>query len=302
VARAATDRGQGAPPLTVHLSSAGSTDPGGGTLSYFWDLHDGTTSTLANPTHTYTITPDQCASTVLCTFTPTVTVTSSATGLTGSAGVNVTVTSWQPPTAVIDTPGAGVTYQVGDTIPFSGHAVDPQEGAIPASGLSWQVLIHHCPGGSCHLHYLTAPTGVASGSFTIPDHGDESYFEILLSATDSAGLADTQAVTIMPRTVPVTVQTVPAGLQVVYDGTSQTAPYTVQSVVGSQHTVTAPTPQGGATFGSWSDGGAAQHTLTVGASALTLTATFSPPPLPLPAPRPGATTTGTPPAPLPPSR
>ena len=39
---------------TVSFSSAGSTNPGGGSLTYLWDFGDGTTSTQANPTHTYT--------------------------------------------------------------------------------------------------------------------------------------------------------------------------------------------------------------------------------------------------------
>jgi hypothetical protein len=301
VAKATTDVARGAPPLTVHLSAAGSTDPGGGTLSYSWDLGDGTDSTEANPVHTYTNQPAQCPNPVICTYTPTVTVTSSATGLKGTTGVNVTVTAYQPPTATIDAPVGSLTYKVGDTINFSGHAVDPQDGALPAAVLNWQVLVHHCPGGNCHLHYLTAPTGVAGGSFTIPDHGDDTYFEIVLTAQDSAGLTDTKSVTIHPQTTAVTLATAPTGLQVVYDGTAHATPYTAQSVVGSRHTLTAPTPQGGEAFGSWSDGGAAQHDITVGTSPVTYIVSYKapPPPGPLPAPQPAGTTTGTRPAPLP---
>ena len=46
----------GASPLTVSFSSAGSQDPGGSALTYKWEFGDGTTSTAANPTHTYTST------------------------------------------------------------------------------------------------------------------------------------------------------------------------------------------------------------------------------------------------------
>ena len=41
-------------PLSVAFSSAGSVDPGGGSLTYLWEFGDGTTSTAANPTHMYT--------------------------------------------------------------------------------------------------------------------------------------------------------------------------------------------------------------------------------------------------------
>jgi len=43
----------GSPPLTVVFSSAGSIDPEGSPLRYDWTFGDGTTSTAANPTHTY---------------------------------------------------------------------------------------------------------------------------------------------------------------------------------------------------------------------------------------------------------
>jgi PKD repeat protein len=41
-------------PLTVNFSSAGSSDPDGTIASYSWNFGDGTGSTAANPSHTYT--------------------------------------------------------------------------------------------------------------------------------------------------------------------------------------------------------------------------------------------------------
>ena len=50
-AEAAANRTSGQAPLTVAFSSAGSSDPEGGALTYSWAFGDGTTSTAANPTH-----------------------------------------------------------------------------------------------------------------------------------------------------------------------------------------------------------------------------------------------------------
>ena len=54
VANASADVTKDIEPLTVHFSSAGSYDPDGDPLSYHWTFGDGTTSTEANPTKTYT--------------------------------------------------------------------------------------------------------------------------------------------------------------------------------------------------------------------------------------------------------
>ena len=141
----------------------------------------------------------------------------------------------------------------------------------PASGLQWQMIVHHCPGGVCHLHF----SGLPGSSFTAPDHEDPSYLEIVLTATDSAGASASTSVTIQPQTVQVTINSSPAGLSIVYGGTSATTPFTVTSTVGGIHTLTATTPQGSNTFVSWSDGGAAQHNVTIGNTNVTYTATFS---------------------------
>jgi photosystem II stability/assembly factor-like uncharacterized protein len=42
-------------PLTVNFSSAGSNDPDGTVTAYSWDFGDGSTSTAANPSHTYNL-------------------------------------------------------------------------------------------------------------------------------------------------------------------------------------------------------------------------------------------------------
>ncbi len=70
-------------PLAVTFSSAGSSDPDGGSLTYDWDFGDGGSSTVANPTYTYTTAGTYTASLVVF----------DATGLSGSASTVITVQS-----------------------------------------------------------------------------------------------------------------------------------------------------------------------------------------------------------------
>ena len=192
------------------------------------------------------------------------------------AGARVSCGNVNPkPTATIASPLSTLTYKVGDVISYSGSATDGSGGSVPASGLAWSINIHHCPGGSCHVHPSVFTGTGASGSFTVPDHGDDSYFEIALTATNSFGQTDQKSVSIQPQTSQITLNSSPTGLQLVYGGTAVTAPYTRSSIVGSLQTITATTPQGSCVFGSWSDGGAAQHNITIGATAKTYTATYT---------------------------
>jgi chitodextrinase len=179
-----------------------------------------------------------------------------------------------PPTPTIATPAAGTLFSVGDVISFSGSATDTENGMLPPSSLEWTVTLNHCPGVDCHVHPFLHTVG-ASGSFTAPDHGDNSNFEITLWATDNGGATATTTRTVNPRTSQVTFNTSPSGLQVVYGGTSRTTPFTVTSIVGSTQTISAPSPQGSNVFASWSDGGAQQHNITIGASNTTRTANFT---------------------------
>jgi uncharacterized repeat protein (TIGR01451 family) len=184
------------------------------------------------------------------------------------------------PTATISTPSSSLTWQVGDVISFAGSASDPEDGALPASALSWSVILHHCPSGSCHTHLLQTFDGVASGSFAAPDHEYPSHLELRLTATDSSGNVGTASVLLQPQTVVLTFQSSPAGLQLAFNNGTAAAPFDRTVIVGSINSVSAPDPQtlNGVSYGfvSWSDGGARSHNITAGSSATTYTATYRP--------------------------
>ena len=95
---------------------------------------------------------------------------------------SVTVTAGNTaPTAVIDSPASSLTWKVGDTISFSGHATDPQDGPLPASALTWSLILHHCfTPTDCHTHLIQTINGVSSGSFTAPDHEYPCWLELQL--------------------------------------------------------------------------------------------------------------------------
>jgi hypothetical protein len=184
-----------------------------------------------------------------------------------------------PPVPAIAAPLPTLTWKVGDVIPFAGSATDPQDGNLPASALTWSLVLHHCP-SNCHEHPLT----VLGTSFAAPDHEYPSHLELKLTARDSGGLEASTSVLLNPRSVTLTFATNPTGLQLSHNAASGAAPLTSAVIVGSQNSVSAPSPQtlgaGSYEFVSWSDGGADNHNITAPAAAATYTATFAlrPPP------------------------
>jgi PKD repeat protein len=261
----------GSAPLTVTFDGSASTDPDAGdTITYAWDLDaDGQfdDSTAAQPSFTYTINGG---------YQVRLRVTDNH-GASSTASVVITVGSPNaPPIATIDTPAATLVWTVGSPISFSGHAIDQQDGVLPASALSWKIILHHCP-SNCHTHPVTDFVGVASGSFNAPDHDYPSHLEIQLTATDSQGLTDVKSVLIFPQTVSVGFESVPSGLQLTVGSSNSITPFSRTVIVASQNSVSAASPQSlnGSTyqFISWSDGGAQSHIITASAAA-TYTATY----------------------------
>ncbi|MFG2037519.1 LamG-like jellyroll fold domain-containing protein [Dactylosporangium sp. NPDC048998] len=203
-------------PLQVAFSSAGSVDAGGATLSYLWDFGDGTTSTAANPTHTYTVSG-------VHTYTAKLTVTGTA-GLTSTATTTVTVGS-APPVPTISAPLNNTIVQPGQTVNFAGSATDPDDGPLPASALSWTVLLHH----DTHIHSFVGGSG-ANGSFVVDDHGPIGTFsyEVILTATDSSGLRASTSV-LLPVGSDTSPPTAPGNLTAASNGSQVTLNWTAST-------------------------------------------------------------------------
>jgi glucose/arabinose dehydrogenase len=265
-AQAAADVTAGPAPLAVSFSSAGSADPEGQPLGYSWDFGDSTTSTQANPSHTYVKSGRYVARLT----------TSDGTLTTSSDPITITVGS--APSVRILAPTDGATFRAGDTISYSGAATDPDDGPLPSNALSWKVVFHH----DTHIHPVLDTVG-ASGTLVIPStghsfHGETSY-ELVLTATDSDGISTSASVTIRPQKANLDLSTAPAGLTIDLDGIPQTAPFTYDELVGFRHTIDVPSPQfvGGSryVFASWSDGGALSHEVVVPAGGASLSAAFT---------------------------
>ncbi len=187
------------------------------------------------------------------------------------------------PVPVIDTPTTSFNWSAGQTVSFSGHATDAEDGTEPTrSRLDWDIVLGHCTEDGCHNHPVSTITGQASGNFSAPDHEAPSYLDFTLTATDSVGATASVTRRINPRTVNLSFQTTPGGLSLTVGSgeTTTTTPFTQQWVVNSQVQVIAPPTQasGGVDYGfsNWSTGGAATHTFSAPTNATTYIATYGP--------------------------
>jgi glucose/arabinose dehydrogenase/PKD repeat protein len=178
----------GAAPLTVTFSSAGSSDPEGGALTYSWAFGDGTASTAANPTKTYATNG---------TFSATLTVRDPQ-GATGTSSVTVTVGNTAPK-VTINTPASGQLVSFGDSVPWSVTVTDPEDGTIDCSKITMAYVLGH----DQHAHQITSQTG-CSGTITIPTDGEHddaaNIFPIFDAAyTDKGGLTTHAQNILQPR-------------------------------------------------------------------------------------------------------
>ena len=253
----------------MEFDGSSSSDPESLPLTYAWDLDgDGAfdDSTAQQPQHTYT----QPGS-----YTARLRVTDAGGSPATTGPISITASNTAPEATIL-TPVPPTSWEVDDTIPFSGSATDEQQGALPATALSWDLVLQHCP-SNCHEHPIQSWTGVSGGSFATPDHEYPSYLQLELTATDAHGGVDTTTIDLQPATVDLSFQTVPTGLELTVGSTTDQAPFTRTVIKGSMNSVSAPTPQNlGATdyaFASWSDDGAAAHDIVANAAG-TYTATY----------------------------
>jgi glucose/arabinose dehydrogenase len=205
-------------------------------------------------------------------------VVSNSFGTATSDVATLTVTTDLPPTATITSPPAETLYKGGDTIFYEGFGSDPETGELPPSAFTWRVDFLHAE----HFHPFVPPTtGSKSGSFIVPTVGETAVnvkYRIYLTVTDSAGLSHTSYHDVLPMTSTITLATNPAGLLVTLDGQPQNTPVSAPGVVGVSRTIGVISPQkvNGIVyeFDSWSDGGAATHSIQTPAADSTYTANF----------------------------
>jgi glucose/arabinose dehydrogenase len=260
----------GPAPLAVNFDGRASSDPDGDPLSYEWNFGDGAPADSgAQVSHTYA-SPG--------TYTATLTVRD---GRGGQHSTTVRIDAGNdPPAPTIASPTPTERFGVGQEITLSGTATDPQDGSLPDSALSWTVIKHHDE----HVHPFLPPTAGNNVKVIGPDPEDlaattTTYLEVRLTATDSRGLATTVTRNLHPKLVDLTFQTDPPGLRLDLAGASVTAPRTVTSWEAWRMNATAPNQVDGSgqgwTFASWSDGGAAAHTITTPGAPAAYTASFT---------------------------
>jgi PKD repeat protein len=250
----------GSLPLTVAFSAVGSYDPDAQPLAFAWDFDDGATSSLENPSHTYTASG---------TYTATLTVTEQSAPFASTTESVVITVGAVPPVASITSPADGATFAIGNVVTYAGTA-SAGGFPLPPSALSWQLREHH----NEHLHFTALPN--AGGTFPITDHADGVWLELCLTAADQT-LTDTQCVDLLPRQTNVTIGSTPPGMHIVYEeeGVALSTPAIVQPTQGSVRTLNAPAVEQWRSFDRWSDGVTAlSRQFVVGTSPLSFTAQF----------------------------
>jgi glucose/arabinose dehydrogenase len=216
-----------------------------------------------------------------------VTVTNSAGSVTSSAAT-LTITANQAPTGTI-TINSGLTngrFIAGQPISFSGTATDPEDGALGASAFTWRIdyITSIASGNPVVRPFVPEFSGTTSGTFTPATTGPYTLtdvaYRITLTVRDSAGLTATRTLDVAPNVANITLRTKPAGGTLTIDGQPVASGTVIASVVGFQRPIGAPATQtiNGTTytFRSWSDGGAAAHTISTPLVNTTYTANYKP--------------------------
>ncbi len=255
-------------PVTLNGSASYDPDSGDAVQSYEWTFGDGASAVTTTPivSHTY---PSKAV------FTATLRVIDSR-GAPSPRVSRLIYAGEHAPSVTLNTPV--VRYGVGEIVPMSGTATDAEDGALPASSLTWTVLLNH----DTHQHPYFGPVSGASISPSYPKPedvaaADTSFIIVSLVARDSRGLTTTIQRSIYPRKVALTFATSPAGGSIVVNGISYVTPRTLTSwdkwvlPIGAPNQTIGGVPR---TFVSWSDGGAQSHNIVSPPSKVTYTATF----------------------------
>jgi glucose/arabinose dehydrogenase len=264
----------GIAPLAVTLDASGSSDPDAAdTLTYIWDFGDGSAATDSSTpiiVHTYVANGSYTAS---------LKVRDSQGALSVQPATVKLSPGNTPPVPTIISPDPQLRFAVSQVITLQGSATDPQDGPLPDSALTWQVLRHH----NTHYHPYMPVTSGNGITFAGPPPEEltaesQESLDIVLTATDSQGLSQSITRTLLPNSVPLVITSNPPGLPLTLDDESITGPHLIVSRQGLGLDIEAPeifiVGDQPMLFESWSDGGAPAHTLFTPAAPGTYTATY----------------------------
>ena len=178
-----------------------------------------------NPTHTYAAAGPYAARLAV------------SDGTNTSLSPPQTVSVGTRPVPLIVTPSDGVLFRAGDTISFSGEALDAEDGVMPAAAFTWTIDFLH----EGHVHPGLPQVGIRSGTFDIPTSGHDfsgfTRYHITLTVTDSDGLQGSQSVLIFPEKVNLTFDSLPNGLSLTLDGIPHTTRFVYDTLVNFTHTM-----------------------------------------------------------------
>ena len=210
-------------------------------------------------------------------------VVTNAGGSVTSAAARLDVVTNQYPTPAISAPATTFRYQAGQSVSFAGSATDPEDGAVPASRMTWSVVFHH----GTHSHpFIDTIDGVASGTFVVPDVGETAsdvWYRVHLTVRDAGGLARSTFRDVLPVKANVTLNATVGGVAaggfaLTLDGQPVRTSHAFVGVAGVKRAIGAPASQvvNGVTydFAGWSNGGPATHTIATPAAAATYTAAY----------------------------
>lgn len=150
------------------------------------------------------------------------------------------VTTNKRPTIDLISPPEGSFYQGGGLIHLLAEAFDQEDGILHPSAFKWRVDFNHLS----HTHPAFGPVGNTDDEiFAVPavtEVSDSVWYTVVVTATDSKGLATTVVREIRPEKSDIQFKTEPAGFPCYVDGHFYQSPALVKSVVGVYHNLTAP--------------------------------------------------------------
>lgn len=169
-------------------------------------------------------------------------IVSNSLGSVTSQSALLTVSSNRPPTVSIARPVEGAGYLGNIDIAFSASASDPEEGVLPASRFSWEIVLHHDE----HTHPVLTLQGRREGTFHVPSEGHNqltAFFRVRVTVRDAQGLTATAFRDVTPIRSSMLLDSVPPGLEVRLEGAPYTTPANPTVIMFMSYTLSVTTPQ-----------------------------------------------------------